>query len=98
MEGIKCPVCTALSLMSEAEDGEMVRCSFCNAKFTVTRLRRYRIIPRELERGNFEHLDNSQMENFISEVDNETLLFMVKTATSELVDRYRKGERMLGSR
>jgi hypothetical protein len=84
--------------MSEVEDGEMVRCTYCSAKFTVTKLRRYRIIPRELERGNLERLEYSQMESFISEVDNETLLFMVKTATSELVDRYRKGERILSGK
>ena len=85
-------------MVSEVEDGEMVRCSCCNAKFTVTQLRRYKIIPKELERGHLARLDNNQMEKFINDVDNETLLFMVETATSELVERYRKRERMLGTK
>ena len=40
MEGLKCPVCNAISLVDFITDGEIYPCSYCKSKFTVTAVRR----------------------------------------------------------
>lgn len=91
MEGIKCPVCMAIRLTEEAKDGEMVQCSYCKAKFTVTRLRRYSVFAK----GGKLFADineEKKMAEFVHNLDNERLVVLVKLVTGELVDRYRKNE------
>lgn len=92
MGGVKCPVCSAVTTALGIKDGEMIRCSNCKAKFTVTRMRRHNSLLQELGFYNSAVKDGRLLEDFVAKLNDENLLFLVCMVTGELVDRYRKKE------
>jgi uncharacterized Zn finger protein (UPF0148 family) len=84
LEGLRCPICKAISLVNPIRDGEMFTCPFCNYRFTVTSVRRYFLHPqgRSKEEFNFNNL-----ENLLKEVDYPQLLEVVKMALKEMERR-----------
>lgn len=90
MGAVKCPVCAAINQLEDLEDGEMVRCSHCKKKFTITKLRRYGILSEELERCNINLHDDKLLEEFVVRLDDERLTVLIELVTGELVKRYRK--------
>jgi|GEM_PF-3113849 len=92
MEGIKCPVCMAISVAHTVKDGDLVKCNYCKAKYTVTRLRRFTILAKEMGKLTPQSTDYRNMEEFVKQMDNRPLLELVRLVTNELVERYRKKE------
>jgi acetyl-CoA carboxylase beta subunit len=90
MGAIKCPICAEVMLMPGIKDGDMIRCSSCGARFTVTKYRRCSALVEELEKGSSTLLDEKKLSEFVSRLDDERLLIFVKLVTGELVDRYKK--------
>ena len=96
MEGIKCPVCMAISVIHAVKDGDLVICNYCKAKFTVTRLRRFSILAKEMGKCTPQSTDYQDLEEFVKQLDNGPLLELVRLVTIELVGRYRKKEGVEG--
>ncbi len=94
MARIKCPMCKGINLLPGVKDGEMVKCSNCNTRFTVTKIRRLNI-PLSDPGGTSEtRIDAEKFEEFVTELDMERLILLVSAATSELVYRYKNKESM----
>lgn len=93
MEGIKCPVCMAISITQTVEDGDMVTCGYCKAKYTVTRLRRFSVLAREMGKRTPQNMDYRSLEEYVRQLDNEPLLEMLRLITEELVARQKKRDR-----
>lgn len=90
MGAVKCPICTVITNMPGVKDGEMIKCSNCKSRFTVTKYRRCSALTEEKEKGNSTFVDEKKMGEFVSGLDDERLLTFVKLVTGELVDRYKK--------
>jgi len=90
MGAVKCPICTAIDPATDAKDGDMVRCSHCKAKFTVTKFRRHGVLSRELEKCSVNLHDDKLLEEFVIRLDDERLTVLVELVTGELVKRYRQ--------
>lgn len=90
MGAVKCPICTEIATMPGVNDGEIIRCPSCKAKFTVTKYRRCSALVEEIEKGSGTFLDEKKLSEFVSRLDDERLLIFVKLVTGELVDRYKK--------
>ena len=92
MEGLKCPVCMAISVTDPVKNGDLVTCNYCKAKYTVTSLRRYSIIAKEMGKCTPQSTDYRNLEEFVKQLDNEPLLEMAALITGELIERCRKKE------
>lgn len=90
MGAVKCPVCSAINPTTDVKDGDMVKCSQCKAKFTVTRFRRYGILSQELEKCSANLHDDKLLGQFVIRLDDERLTVLVELVTGELVKRYRQ--------
>jgi hypothetical protein len=90
MRGIKCPICQAIGVVEDIEEGEMIKCFYCEAKYTVIKSRLYHIVPYDKRIGVQEDLDTINLKKCIKELDDEYLLQMIKTIMEELLLRFRK--------
>jgi len=90
MGAVKCPVCSAINPTKDVKDGDMIRCTQCKAKFTVTKFRRYGILAQELEKCSLNLHDDRLLEEFVIRLDDERLMVLVELVTGELVKRYRQ--------
>lgn len=90
MEGVKCPVCLAISVMETVKDGELLTCNYCKAKYTVTRIRRYSILAKEMGKCPPQGMDYRNLEEFVRQLDHEPLLEIMRLVNEELAERYRK--------
>ncbi|MFY9174853.1 MAG: hypothetical protein WAO24_05860 [Peptococcia bacterium] len=95
MGAVKCPVCSAINQQEELQDGEMIKCSHCKKKFTVTRLRRFGRLSEELEKCSVNLHDDKLLEEFVVRLDDERLTILIELVTGELVKRYRKKDGLL---
>ena len=89
MGAVKCPICTSINPIHDIDDGDMIRCLHCKAKFTVTKSRRY-VLSQELEKYTTNPQDDRRLEDFVIKLDDERLTILVELVTGELVKRYRK--------
>lgn len=92
MDGIKCPVCNAISLLPGVKDGEFIKCSYCNSKYTVTPVRRYSLLARGAERYRNEQKNRQILEGFVHNLDYDNLLLLSKITINELFRRYSRIE------
>lgn len=94
MMGIKCPVCMCIRTVQGIEDGEMMNCEYCKTKFTVTRYRRCTVLGEGIDDKSIPTLENDHklLREFITQMDQQTLLSLMKIAVNELVDRYKENE------
>ncbi|PKM88131.1 MAG: hypothetical protein CVU87_08065 [Firmicutes bacterium HGW-Firmicutes-12] len=90
MKGIKCPICLSISVIEDFNEGEMTKCSYCKAKYTVIKERLYGLVPHGKRIGSQEDLETLMFKECIEEFDNEYLLQIMKTITDELLLRCRK--------
>ena len=86
MNGLKCPVCDAISLVKLIDDGEIFDCPFCKAKFTVTAIRRFYLQP-EGEMGN----DN--YESFVQHLSLTKLLNLLIIISTEVAQRHKNNNK-----
>lgn len=89
MEGLKCPICKAISSVSIVNEGEMYTCPFCNYKYTVIWVRRYFLQPYKLEKG---IADGEVFREYIKNLDFHQLVEVIKIATKEMEKRLHNSE------
>lgn len=92
MEGIKCPVCQAISEAQGIKDGELVKCGYCKSKYTVIKNRRYSILPLALKTHLPGNKDCEGIEVFVKQLDYDMLLQLLKIVSANLVAGYKKRE------
>ena len=92
MEGIKCPMCKTIILEPGINNGDIIRCTCCQAKFTVTRFRRYNLLPQDAEKISSSQGDKYFLERFVSELDNEKLILLFEILSKEIMQRIKRQE------
>lgn len=84
MEGLKCPICEAITLVTPINDGEMFSCPFCKHKFTVTSIRRYFL--HALGRSKQE-VELKDFKNFLKTLDDPQIFEIIKMTLNEVENR-----------
>ncbi|MBZ4653085.1 MAG: hypothetical protein JG781_423 [Peptococcaceae bacterium] len=92
MEGIKCPMCKAISLEPGISDGDMIRCTCCQAKFTVTKFRRYNLVPQDVDKISSGQGQKQLLERFVRKLDNEKLMLLLELLSKEIMHRMKSQE------
>lgn len=92
MEGTKCPICQAISIAKEINEGDMTRCAFCKTNYTLIQSRIYSIIPKGMRLDLNEIINKHELELCIKDFDSEYLMQVLKVITDELVSRHKKGK------
>lgn len=85
MDGLRCPICKAISLVQWVNDGDIFTCPFCNYRYTVTTVRRYYLEPRTACNSgdtNFKNLDV-----WIKNLKSEQLAEVIQLLAKELSQR-----------
>lgn len=90
MEGTRCPICQAFSVVDGISEGDMVSCAYCKKKYTLIQSRLYSIIPKGTRLGLKESMDCREIEGYVKELENDYLMQVLKIITEELIARYRK--------
>ncbi|MFZ7101712.1 MAG: hypothetical protein ACOWWO_03510 [Peptococcaceae bacterium] len=84
MEGLKCPICKAVSLVSVINDGELYTCPFCNYRYTVTSVRRYFLHPYKIGE---DALNSKSFLKYLKELDLQQLIEIIKVTSKEMEKR-----------
>ncbi|MFZ5945539.1 MAG: hypothetical protein ACOYVD_15660 [Bacillota bacterium] len=84
MEGLRCPVCKAVSIVEPIIDGEIFSCPFCEHRFTVTSIRRYFMYPHN---KNKEQMDLINFDVFLKELEPAQLLLIAQKSLREIEKR-----------
>jgi len=92
MEGIKCPLCKTIILEPGISNGDIIRCTCCRAKFTVTKFRRYNLFPQDAEKISSSQGDKQFLERFVRELDNEKLMLFLEILSKEIMQRIKRQE------
>lgn len=92
MEGIKCPMCKTILLESGISNGDIIRCTCCRAKFTVTKFRRYNLFPQDGEKISSSQGYKQFLEKFARDLDNEKLMFLFEILSKEIMQRIKRQE------
>lgn len=92
MEGTKCPICQAISVASEINEGDMIRCGCCKTNYTLIQSRIYSIIPKGMRLGLNEIMNSHDLERCIKEFDSDYLMLVLKVITDELICRHKKSK------
>lgn len=90
MKGIKCPICLAISIVKDINEGEMIRCAYCKSKYTIIPKRLYSVVPKGLKKNIQENINYHELEEYLKEIDNEGLAQIIKITSDELFARYKK--------
>jgi len=85
MEGLRCPICKAISLVQWANDGEIFTCPFCNYRYTITTVRRYYLEPRTAYYSGDLNLKN--LDAWIKNLKSEQLVEAIQLLSKELSQR-----------
>ncbi|NLT94116.1 MAG: hypothetical protein GXW85_01045 [Clostridia bacterium] len=94
MEGLRCPICKAITLVQSANDGDFFTCPFCNYRYTITSVRRYYLEPQTAD--NYGELNLNHLEHRIKNLKNEQLAEIMQIVSKELSRRLsRKKECLL---
>jgi len=93
MEGLKCPVCNAISLVDFIKDGEIYPCPYCRSKFTITTVRRFYLQPHGKAKGD-QQIYN--YEEFIKNLSYSTLITLLNVISNEIIKRYSQKENKMG--
>lgn len=90
MEGIRCPICQAISVVNVINEGDMISCTYCKTKYTLIQSRIYSIIPKGVRFGLKEIMNCHEIEGYVKELDNDYLMQVLKIITEELIARYKR--------
>ena len=93
MEGLKCPICFAISQVGYIKDGELFTCQYCTARFTVTAVRRYFLYPHKRKKP---ELNIKNFEELIANLAYPELLMLLRTLSQEMDRRYPQSENKMG--
>jgi len=84
VEGLKCPICKAISLVNIIKDGEMFTCPFCSYRFTVTDVRRYFLQPQY----NIIEINENNFDKYLENLEHFQLLEIMQKVLKELGQRF----------
>ncbi|NMA02086.1 MAG: hypothetical protein GX923_05920 [Clostridia bacterium] len=85
MEGLKCPVCNAISLVDFITDGEIYPCSYCKSKFTVTAVRRLYLEPHRKAKGDQQTYNYDE---FVKNLSYSALITLLNVISNEIIKRH----------
>lgn len=91
MEGLRCPICNAISLVGFINDGEIYTCPYCKAKFTVTTVRRFYLHPHGKVKD-----DKQNYDDFIKYLSYPKLIALLNAISIEILNRYPNKDNKMG--
>jgi len=92
LEGLRCPICKAISQVDAVKDGEMFTCPFCNYRYTVTEVRRYFLHPQI---KSIENIGLAKLEDSLKDLEYHQLIEIIQSVLKEISRRFaRKQEYM----
>lgn len=93
MEGLRCPICKAISLVNSANDGDIYTCPFCNYRYTITTVRRYYLQPQTVYNTGIDSFSN--LDVWVKDLKSDQLAEIIQILSKELRQRLSRKQECL---